>query len=129
MALSVMWFRSLRRLLDAWSVPHFLFGMVMALGAIALRWPLLLTFFTTLLIAVLWEKFERRIGIRERRGNPGMDMLLPLFAFGMTLLLVDRAPLHEEEHLALFVSTLLLFLFTNAAAWRARIQKDHSFLH
>lgn len=123
------WFRSLRRLLDAWSVPHFLFGMVTALGAIALGWSLLLTFFTTLLVAVLWEKLERRWGIQEKSGNPGMDILLPLLSFGMTLLLVDQAPLHTEEHFALFISVLLLFVFTNAAAWRARIEKDTAFLH
>lgn len=121
-------FRSLYQLIDIWSVPHFLFGVVMALGAVTLGWPLVVTFMATLLLAVLWERVERHVGIYEARWNPWMDVGLPLLAFGVTLLLIDRSPLQAEEQMALFVTALLLFVFTNAAAWRARIQKDDAFL-
>lgn len=120
--------RRLRRLLDPWSVPHFLFGATMALAAITFVWPLFITFVATLIAAVLWEYFERYAAIREASGNPWMDVILPALAFGLTLPLVDQAPLQEEHHLALFVSVLLLFAFTNAAAWRARLQRDRDFL-
>lgn len=116
------------RLLDPWSVPHFLFGMVMALGVITFDWPLFPTLFILLSTAFLWEYAERSWGILERKGNPGMDIALPVLAFGLTFLLVDQALLHTEKSFALFVSVLLLFIFANAAAWRARIQKDKSFL-
>lgn len=123
-----MWLRRLRRLLDPWSVPHFLFGSVTVLAAIAFEWPLLITLLATLIAAVLWEYFERRIGIREARGNPYMDILLPILAFGITLLLIDRQPLHKEQHIGLFFSVTLLFAFVNVAAWRARIEEDREFL-
>ncbi len=123
-----MWLRRLRRLLDPWSVPHFLFGSVTALAAIAFEWPLLIALLATVIAAVLWEYFERRIGLREARGNPYMDILLPILAFGITLLLVDQQPLHQEQHIGLFFSVMLLFAFVNVAAWRARIEKDHEFL-
>lgn len=122
------WFRSLRRLLDVWSVPHFLFGMVMAIGALAFEWPIRFAFASTVIIALLWEQFESRIGIYERPGNPLMDILLPLLAFGMTLILVDQAPLHQDQHVGLFVSVAGLFLFVNAAAWKARFERDRDFL-
>lgn len=120
--------RRLRRLFDGWSVPHFLFGVVAATAAIAFSWPLVTTFVAMLVIAIAWEYFERRVEIREAFGNPWMDIILPVLAFGCTLLLVDQAPLHREEHIGLFVSATGLFLFVNAAAWKARFEKDRDFL-
>lgn len=122
-----MAFARLCRLVDPWSVPHFLFGMVVALGAITVGWPLLTAFSSLIVAALLWEYFERKTGLHEAPGNPWMDVFLSLIAFALTLVLVDRAPLHDEQHLALFVSVTLLFAFTNAAAWRARVQKDRQF--
>lgn len=124
-----LFFKCLRRLFDPWSVPHFLFGMVIAMGAIALHWPLFASFLALMVVAFLWEYVERKIGIRERKGNPLMDIMLPILAFGMTLLLVDQAPLHDEEHFALFMCVLLLFVSLNLIAWRARLQKERGFLH
>lgn len=99
------------------------------MGAIALHWPLIPSFLALIVIAFLWEYVEWKIGIRERKGNPWMDIMLPILAFGMTLLLVDQAPLHKKEQLALFVCVLLLFIFLNLIAWRARFQKERGFLH
>lgn len=124
-----MLFWRVRRLLDPWSVPHFLFGMVVALAAITWSWPLVAAFLATLIAAVLWEYVEHRVGIHEYSENQWMDVVLPLFAFVITLLLVNQAPLEHDHHLALFVSVFLLFGFTNAAAWRARLQHDREFLH
>lgn len=122
-------FLSIKRLFDPWSVPHFLFGMVIAMSAIALHWPLYQSFVALIVVAFLWEYVERKVGIRERRGNPLMDIILPIIAFGITLLLVDQAPLHKKEQSALLVCVLLLFIFLNLIAWRARLQKERGFLH
>ncbi len=121
--------RSVRQLFDPWSVPHFLFGMVIALGAITLQWPIPSSFFALLVAAFLWEYVERKVGIRERKGNPWMDIILPILAFGSTLLLVDQTPLHKKEQFALFVCVLLLFVCLNLIAWRARLRKEREFLH
>ncbi|MGB5018942.1 MAG: hypothetical protein WBO66_04390, partial [Candidatus Moraniibacteriota bacterium] len=74
-----------KKSLDWWSIPHFLFGVVMAFLALVLAWPLSFTFGAMLIIAILWEGFERRIRIRESRSNSKMDILLPLLAFLLTL--------------------------------------------
>lgn len=120
--------RSLKRLFDPWSVPHFLFGMVMALGGIAFGFSLYALLLLTIILAIVWEYIERRFRIHEARGNPWMDVLLPVLAFGITLLLVDRAPLHNEQHFALFVWVLVLYGSINVAAWKARFDKDGEFL-
>lgn len=123
------WFHRLRHLLDPWSVPHFLFGMVTGLAAVTFIWPLLITLIATIIAALFWEYVERQVKIHEARGNPWADIVLSILAFGMTLLLVDQTPLHDEQHFSLFVSVLLLFLFTNLVAWRARLQKEREFLN
>ncbi len=120
--------RSLKRWLDPWSVPHFLFGMVLALAGITFYWPLVVTFLALVILAFLWEYIERQVGIHESKGNPKMDVVLPILAFWATFLLVDRAPLHKEQHMALFICVLLLFIFLNLVAWRARLQKEKGFL-
>lgn len=123
-----LYLRRLKKLLDGWSVPHFLFGMVVATGAIAFGWSLSISFVVMIVVAIAWEYFERRIQIHEAFGNPWMDVVLPVLAFGLTLLLVDQAPLHQDEHIGLFVSATGLFLFVNAAAWKARFEKEKEFL-
>ena len=65
-------------LLDAWSIPHFLFGMVMALVAIVFQLPILTTFVVLVVIAILWEFFEMRMKLRENLWNVISDVLLPL---------------------------------------------------
>lgn len=120
--------RQLRKLLDGWSVSHFLFGVVVATAAIAFEWSLVVAFVTMLVVAVAWEYFERRINIKEAFGNPWMDIVLPIMAFGLTLLLVDQKPLLQEEHIGLFVCATGLFLFVNAAAWKARFEKEKDFI-
>lgn len=116
------------KLFDWWSVPHFMFGIVMALMAIFFSWPALNTFFGTLVLALLWELLEKYVRLSEAPGNGWIDVVLPLFAFVITYLLVDQAELNHERHLGLLVITTLLYLFINIIAWRARFEKDEEFL-
>jgi hypothetical protein len=116
------------KLFDWWSVPHFMFGIVMALMAIFFSWPALYTFFGTLVLALLWELLEKYVRLSEAPGNGWIDVVLPLFAFVITYLLVDQAELNHERHLGLLVITTLLYLFINIIAWRARFEKDEEFL-
>lgn len=112
---------------DWWSVPHFLFGMVMALGALAFVLPTLLLFFVTLVVALLWEWLEKYYRIRETSNNTLIDILLPLIAFVMTLFLVDQVDVRPEHHRSLFVIVFFLYLAINFFAWRARFENDREF--
>lgn len=117
-----------RKLFDWWSVPHFMFGVVTALFAISYSWPAFETFVGTLILALLWELLEKYVRLSEAPGNGWIDVVLPLLAFVMTYLLVDQAALNHDRHVGLLTITLLLYVFINMIAWRARFEKDEDFL-
>lgn len=116
------------KLFDWWSVPHFMFGIVAALAAIAFSWPIFWTFAGTLFLALLWELLEKYVRLSEAPGNGWIDVVLPLFGFVITYLLVDQAALNHDRHVGLLAITTLLYLFINMIAWRARFDKDTDFL-
>lgn len=116
------------KLFDWWSVPHFMFGIVMALAAISFSWDMYLTLLWTLILALLWELLEKYVRLSEAPGNGWVDVMLPFLAFALTSVLVDQAALNHERHLGLLVITVLLYGFVNMIAWRARFEKDHDFL-
>lgn len=118
----------LKKVIDPWSVPHFLFGMVAALGALVFSWPLLEMFFVTLAIAILWEFAEMRMRLREAEWNVMSDVLLPLVAYGLTVGLVDQAGIDARHRESLLIVSLILYLFTNAYAWLARLERDREFM-
>lgn len=117
-----------KRLFDWWSVPHFMFGILMALAAISFSWPAWYTFVATLVLALLWELLEKYVRLSEAPGNGWVDVVLPLLAFVVTYILVDQAVLNHDRHLGLLTITLLLYGFINMIAWRARFEKDQDFL-
>ncbi len=116
------------KLFDWWSVPHFMFGIVTALMAISFYWPTFYAFIGTLIAALLWELLEKYVRLSEAPGNGWVDVVLPLIAFVITYLFVDQAALNHERHLGLLLITVLLYLFINMIAWRARFEKDEEFL-
>lgn len=117
-----------KKLFDWWSVPHFMFGIVTALAAISFSWDVFSTFLGTIILALLWELLEKFVRLSEAPGNGWVDVVLPLMAFVMTVLLVDQAELNHDRHLGLLTITLLLYGFINLIAWRARFEKDQDFL-
>ena len=117
----------LQRWFDWWSIPHFLFGVVMALLASVLLLPLPFVFVVTLGIAILWEWFESFVRLREASGNSVVDVLLPLVSFIATSSILGSARLPYEQRLSLFIIITLLYLFLNFLAWRARMGRDHDF--
>jgi hypothetical protein len=116
-----------KKLFDWWSVPHFMFGIVTALAAISFSWGAGYAFLGTLVLALLWELLEKYVRLSEAPGNGWVDVVLPLLAFVMTYFLVDQAALNHDRHLALLTITVLLYLFINFIAWRARFERDEDF--
>lgn len=116
------------KLFDWWSVPHFMFGIVICLAAISFSWDIFVAFLATLLLALLWELLEKYVRLSEAPGNGWVDVVLALIGFVITLKLVDQAALNHERHLGLLTITFLLYLFINMIAWRARFEKDRDFL-
>lgn len=121
-------FMNIKKILDPWSVPHFLFGVVMAFGTIIFLWPAVPLFFVTFFLALVWEWLEARFHLREAPGNAWMDILLPLIAFTATFLFAAFIDINEERGRAFFTVVVLLYIFTNFFAWRARFERDRDFL-
>ena len=118
---------NLKKLIDPWSVPHFMFGIVMALAAAAFAWPAMQAFFGIIILAILWELLEMRFRLSEAPGNAWMDVLLPLIAFTATYPLVSDPAISNERRLPLLVIALILYGMTNYLSWRARFERDRDF--
>jgi hypothetical protein len=121
-------FFNTERLFDYWSVPHFLFGTVMALFAITYSLSTALMFFATLYLAIIWELLEARFRLREAQGNKIIDVFLPLLSFVITFFLIGRGNINPEQPSSLLIVTTILFLCLNFFAWRARFDRDRDFL-
>ena len=118
----------LKKSLDWWSIPHFLFGVVTALSALVFGWSVPVAFTATLGIALLWEYFVRRVRIREAPSNAKMDILLPLVAFILTIFLMNHTPLQTaQDRQSFLIIALSLYGFVNFIAWRAKLAHDREF--
>jgi len=117
-----------KKMLDWWSVPHFLFGMVTALVAMVFSVPVFHGFLATLYLAIFWELLEKRYRLSEAPGNAPVDILLPLLAFGMTFLLVGQSHPEPDRVASLLVVIFLLYMAVNFFSWRARFERDQEFL-
>lgn len=114
--------------LDAWSIPHFLFGTVIALVAVVFALPQLATFLVLIVVAILWEFFEMRMKLRESIWNVLSDIALPLIAFPMTLWLVEQTGIKHEEQVAFFIVAVLIYFYSNVMAWQARFNNDPDYM-
>ncbi len=118
----------LRHAIDYWSMPHFLLGTLIALIGLVFGLPAGLFFFVTLVIAVLWEIIEMRLRIREAKVNVASDIIMPLFAYVLTLWLTTSQAMQQEQLVALLSVTIITYALFNYAAWRARFNRDPDFL-
>lgn len=118
---------NLEKLIDPWSVPHFLSGIVAALAVIVFSFPVLLSFFVTFVLAMLWELLEKYFRLSEAPGNAWVDVLLPLIAFTAVFALIDITRIGQEQSRALFFVSIILYIFVNFFAWRARFENDGDF--
>ena len=116
-----------RRGFDLWSIPHFLFGVLMgmfpALTGISFLTALALTF----ALAMLWELYEKLIGIRETVPNILLDVVLSIAACVLTLYALIAYPLHPDDLLVVAVAVLALYTFTNLSGWFAYRRRNRDF--
>lgn len=117
----------MRKLIDFWSVPHFMAGVVAALVTIVFALPPGLIFFMTLVLAILWELFEARFNLGEVSLNVGSDIALPLIAFPIVYILASRPELGMEHRVLLLVIASSIYVYTNVISWQARIDGDRDF--
>lgn len=73
--------------LDLWSVPHFLSGMMVALGLYLLNFSGVSAFIIALLLLIIYELFEVIAKIEETRLNSFIDIVVGMTSFTPTFLL------------------------------------------
>ena len=113
--------------IDMWSVPHFLLGTLIAMFGRVFDYPALPLLLVTLIIAILWEWVEMRLRIRESQLNVVSDILMPLFAYVVTLWLAGGERTTHEQRVALLIVTIIFYTLVSYAAWRARFDDDPDF--
>src|SRR3989344_5332818 len=97
------------RAFDLWSIPHFLFGILMAFvppfADISFSFVLVLT----LVLAILWELFEMSVGIKETVLNSLLDVFLPIAAYIIASYVLLSFSYHREDLGVVTIAVLILY--------------------
>ena len=118
-----------KRAFDLWSIPHFLFGILTALTSSLIGIPLPNALILTIVLAILWEWYEKLIGIKETILNIISDFILPIVAFTATALVLRTYSFHPEDLLVVTSAVLFLYIFTNLSGWLAYRRRKREFMH
>jgi|SRR3989344_3132286 len=113
--------------LDLWSIPHFLFGVLTALLPPLMGISLLTALSLTIILALLWEVYEKLVEIKETPLNSIFDVILPIVAFTCTSLALRIYPLPTDDLLVIANAVFVLYLFTNISGWLAYRRRHRDF--
>jgi len=116
------------RVFDLWSIPHFLFGILMAFLPPLLGVSLLTTLALTLILAMLWEIYEKFVDIKETIPNSLLDIILPVAALTLTSYFLLFYPLQRDELLVAAGAVFTLYAFTNISGWLAYRRRNRDFM-
>lgn len=114
---------------DLWSIPHLLFGILMGMVPLLAGISFLTAFTLTLILAVLWEVYEKFSGIKETVQNILFDLILSVMAFIITSLALLMYPLHTDDLRVVASAVFIVYAFTNISGWLAYRRRDHNFMH
>ena len=111
--------------LDLWSIPHFLFGILVAIAALLSPMPLLEIFIATLLVSIAWELFEKMfLGVDESLKNQILDVVLGLVGFVLTLYLFDYYAPSADLLTMVGIVVLALYGLCNFLGWQAHRRRE-----
>ncbi len=114
--------------LDLWSIPHFLFGILMGMSPSLIGVSFSTAFMLTITLAVAWELYEQCIGIRETVPNILLDIVLSITACILTSYALLAYPLHPHDLLVIAAAVLVLYVFTNLSGWLAYRRRKRDFM-
>lgn len=104
---------------DLWSIPHFLFGVLMALAP-----PfLLISFYTalvlTVIVSILWEWLEIYAEVHESLANRIFDVAFHIFGFLLLSTFLAKYP-QDQGTLSVFgLIVLIAYGIMNFLGWLA----------
>jgi hypothetical protein len=112
---------------DLWSIPHFLFGVLMAFVPYITGFSILTSLSLTLILAMAWEVYEKFKDIKETMQNSLLDILLPIVAFTATSEILVHYPLRYEDTLVYATAVCVLYVYTNISGWLAYRRRNRDF--
>ena len=96
------------RAFDLWSIPHFLFGILMAFVPSLTGISFLTALALTIILAMLWEIYEKFVAIKETIQNSLLDIILPIVAFTLTSYVL-RIYLFRDDQLLVVATAVFIF--------------------
>lgn len=105
--------------LDLWSIPHFLFGALMALAVPLLGISTQTGLALTIILGLLWEVYEKLARIEETLVNSVLDMLLPIAAFLITISILATYPVTDQMLKISAAAVGILYMGINTLGWMA----------
>jgi hypothetical protein len=117
------------RALDLWSIPHFLFGILMSFLPQLLGISFLTSLSLTVILAMLWEIYEKFVDIKEAVLNSLFDIILPIVAFTLSSIVLRVYPVHPDDLSVVAVAVLLVYIFTLTSGWLAYRRRNRDFIH
>lgn len=102
---------------DLWSIPHTLFGVVIAFGVAAFNKSTRDGWMFVTVGALLWELFEIVGRITEHTSNQIIDVVIALIGFGITMTIINHAP--PKNIRRSFYIVLGIFIVTSIIGWLA----------
>gem|GEM_PF-552083 len=112
---------------DLWSIPHFLFGVLMAFVPPLVGLSFLTALALTIILAMLWEIYEKFVEIKETIQNSLLDIILPIVAFTLTSYILRLYTFHYDELLVFAAAVGIVYLFTNISGWLAYRRRNRNF--
>ncbi|MDP1689779.1 MAG: hypothetical protein Q8L52_01050 [bacterium] len=117
------------RAFDLWSIPHFLFGILTAFLPPLTGISFLTALALTLILAMLWEIYEKFLDIKETIQNSLLDIILPIVAFTLTSHILRIYAFHRDDLTVVAIAVLVLYAFTNISGWLAYRRRNRDFMH
>lgn len=83
----------------------------------------------TLILAMLWEVYEKLVEIKETAQNSLLDIILPIVAFALTSYALQLSSFRHDELIVAMGATFSLYVFTNVSGWLAYRRRNRDFTH
>ena len=98
------------RYFDLWSLVHSLSGITLGFIIAFLQIQTVLAYTLAFVIIVLWEVFEKSVGIHETKENRVLDIVVGMIFFVVAYKVSDMIQANAQESLTIFSVLVLAFL-------------------
>jgi hypothetical protein len=114
--------------IDLWSIPHFLYGILMGLlpPLIGISFPT--AFVLLLILGLLWELYEKMIDVKETMMNIPFDFILPIASFAVSANILMSHAFAYQDILVVETAFFILYAYTNISGWVAYRRRKKEFM-